>query len=140
MSLSSRPGYRDQSEQRGKPVRRIAAVLVLVISLPALAQDAGVRIMGGYITGKDFMDMDGLEKRAYVAGVLEGMLLAPAFGAKNEDMDWFLACTAEVGVEDFRKHMFDYIRSRDELWNNRSPAKMYRAARDICLARAKKKP
>ena len=121
-------------------MRRIAAALVLLVSLPVLAQDSGVRIMGGYVGGREFMDMDGLEKRAYVAGILEGMLLAPAFGAKNEDMDWFLACTAEVGVEDFRKHIFEYVRTRDDLWNNRSPAKVYRAVREICLARAKKKP
>ena len=121
-------------------MRRLAAALVLLIAMPVLAQDSGVRIMGGYLTGKDFMDMDGLEKRAYVAGLLEGMFLAPAFGAKNEDMDWFLTCTAEVGVEDFRKSIFEYIRTRDDLWANRSPAKMYRAVRELCLAKAKKKP
>lgn len=116
----------------------IAAAL-LVFATAASAQEAkpSPRIMGGYVSGREYMDMDGLEKSAYVRGLFDGIFLAPAFGAKNEDVDWLLACTGQVGIDEFRRYMFEHIRQRDDLWANRSPAKMYRAVRDLCQAKAK---
>ena len=118
----------------------LAAFCLVVMTAAAHAQQAkpAPRIVGGYVSGREYMDMDGMEKLAYLRGLFDGMFLAPAFGAANEDVDWLLACTGEVGIEDFRRHLFEYVRTRDELWNNRSPVKAFRAVRDLCAQRAKK--
>ena len=116
-------------------------LLVLLLLLPAAGsaqEERKIRIMGGYITGREYMDMDGLEKKAYIRGLLDGLLLAPGFGAKEEDMEWFLACTKGLDITEVRKHLYEYIRTRNELWDNPNAAKSFRAVRDLCVERAGK--
>lgn len=114
----------------------IVALLVAFVS-PVWGQEAptGPRIVGGYVTGRGYVDMDGLEKKAYLMGLLEGMFLAPAFGGREENMKWLLDCTKDVGLTDFRRYLFEYIMKRDELMENQSPLKAYRAVRDLCGSR-----
>ncbi len=113
--------------------RVLIALLVAAFALPAWSQEAPpVRIVGGYLSGKGYMDMDGLEKRAYLMGLLEGMFLAPAFGAPEISEKWLLDCTNQVGLNDFRSYLFQYILKRDELHENRSPLKAYRAIKALC--------
>ncbi|MFO0996128.1 MAG: hypothetical protein U1F33_05540 [Alphaproteobacteria bacterium] len=114
-------------------------VLLILLPIAAFSQDERkTRIMGGYVTGREYMDMDGLEKKAYIRGLLDGMLLAPAFGAKEEDMEWFVACTKGLDITDIRKYLYEYIRSRSDLWDNPNAAKSFRAMRDLCIERARK--
>lgn len=121
--------------------RRLIAALVLAIALAAPAgaeeQPTDIRIHGGFISGREFMDMDGLQKKYYVAGLIEGMMLAPAFGTPEENMEWFHACTLEINLKEMRRYLFNYILERDDLWPNRNPAKMYRAIRELCQAHFK---
>lgn len=93
-----------------------------------------VRIHGGYVAGVEYLDMDGLQKKAYVKGLVEGMLLAPAFGAPEENMLWLYDCTNEMDIDEVRKLLFDYIKDRHDLWENRNPAKSFRALSKACLA------
>lgn len=113
--------------------RALIALVLATLALPAWSQEAPpVRIVGGYVTGKGYMDMDGLEKKAYLMGLLEGMFLAPAFGAPEVSEKWLLDCTAQVGLNDFRTYLFQYILKRDELHDNQSPLKAYRAIKALC--------
>lgn len=120
-------------------MRRWLLVLLLLLPVAASAQEERkIRILGGYVTGREYMDMDGLEKKAYIRGLLDGLLLAPGFGAKEEDMEWFHACTKGLDVADVRKYLYEYIRSRTDLWDNPNAAKSFRAVRDLCIERAGK--
>lgn len=122
-------------------MRRAAIIALLaLLTLPARADDTpppkedapATKIVGGYVTGKGYMDMDGLEKRAYLMGLFEGMFLAPAFGAPEISEKWLLDCTAQVSLNDFRSYLFQYILKRDELHENQSPLKAYRAVKALC--------
>ena len=123
----------------------LAAALLTVLTIAAptalqAAEDsdkAPVRIQGGYVSGVQYMDMDGLTKKAYVSGLIEGMLLAPAFGAPEENMEWFYVCTQEIGLNEIRKLLFEYIKDDHDLWKNQNPAKNFRAIYQACLARVK---
>jgi hypothetical protein len=124
-----------------KSVKRlIASALVLAVvcvGAPAWAQDEDsdrIRIHGGYVAGVEYLDMDGLQKKAYVKGLIEGMLLAPAFGAPEESMLWLYDCTNELDIGEIRKLLFDYIKGRHDLWENRNPAKNFRAISQACIA------
>jgi hypothetical protein len=120
--------------------RSIASALLLAAACAAAsawAQDEDsdrIRIHGGYIAGVEYLDMDGLQKKAYVKGLVEGMLLAPAFGAPEESMLWLYDCTNEMDIDEVRKLLFDYIKDRHDLWENRNPAKSFRAISQACLA------
>ena len=120
-----------------------ALLAALALAIPATARAAGdetqdgrIRIQGGYVSGREYLDMDGLTKKAYVSGLIEGMLLAPAFGAPEQDMEWFYTCTNEIGLKDLRKVLYEYIKDDHDLWDNRNPAKAFRAIYQACLAHA----
>jgi hypothetical protein len=113
--------------------RALIVLFIATIALPAWSQEVPPpRIVGGYVTGKGYMDMDGLEKKAYLMGLLEGMFLAPAFGAPEISEKWLLDCTNQVGLNDIRSYLFQYILRRDELHENQSPLKAYRAIKALC--------
>ncbi|MBT5414187.1 MAG: hypothetical protein HOH66_18045 [Rhodospirillaceae bacterium] len=121
-----------------------AFLAVLFLTAPSAAsaaegasQDGTIRIHGGYVSGVQYMDMDGLTKKAYISGLIEGMLLAPAFGAPNENMEWFYVCTQEIGLNEIRKLLFEYIKNDYDLWENQNPAKNFRAIYQACLERVK---
>lgn len=119
----------------------LLTILTIAVPIPLQAADDGdkepVRIQGGYVSGAQYMDMDGLTKKAYVSGLIEGMLLAPAFGAPEENMEWFYVCTQEIGLNEIRKLLFEYIKDDYDLWENQNPAKNFRAIYQACLARVK---
>lgn len=129
-------------------MRRIslAAAILAALSLAAPtapkaaddeSNDGRIQIHGGYVSGVQYMDMDGLQKKAYISGLLEGMLLAPAFGAPDENMEWFYVCTKEMGLNEIRQLLFEYIKTNYDLWENRNPAKSFRAIYQACLERVK---
>ncbi len=133
--------------------RRSVAAFVLAVAFAAAPGDAlgeapgevdrgpgSIRVHGGYVTGSEYLDMNGLEKRAYIGGLIDGMLLAPAFGGDEDRMAWFLECTAEMKRNEIRSALFNYINARGELWDNANPAKMYRAIDEACRKRAKTGP
>lgn len=95
-------------------------------------QDDGTKIPGGFTSGRDYVDMPGLQKNAYVAGLMDGMILAPAFGGDVERMEWFLACTDRIGVAEMRDAINDYMFAHSDEWRSRNPAKFYRAIAERC--------
>src|SRR5690606_35256383 len=60
-------------------------------------------------TLRDYVSMGGLQKKAFVSGLLEGLLLAPAFGADETRMEWFLSCTTELDRIEMRARINDYV-------------------------------
>lgn len=129
-------------------MRAIAAWLAVaaVVAGTAVAQDeapapegseadqSGPTIPGGFTSGRKYVDMTGREKAAYVSGLMDGMLLAPAFGGNVDRMEWFLACTEAVGVSDMRGAINDYMFEHTDDWDTRNPAKYYRAIVGRCRA------
>jgi hypothetical protein len=110
----------------------IAATMIPAAPLFAETSSTGPRIHGGFVTGNQYRDMTGIQKRSYVAGLLDGMLLAPAFGGSEDRMQWFLVCTRRLGVIKLRGAINTYIRDHDESHYRKSAADMYRAIRAAC--------
>ncbi len=112
---------------------------LLIPASPSFAESsyAGRRIHGGFITGNQYRDMTGIQKRSYVAGLLDGMLLAPAFGGSEDQMQWFLVCTQRLGVIKLRGAINSYIRNHSETHDRKSAADMYHAIQRACRESAK---
>lgn len=98
------------------------------------SEGEGIKIPGGFASGREYVDMTGRQKTAYVTGLLDGMLLAPAFGGDLDRMEWFLACTEAVGVPDMRDAINDYIFDNSDRWDFANPAYFYRAIVARCEA------
>lgn len=122
-------------------MRAIAATMALaMLAAAAMAEQGGqaeeqgdgTKIPGGFTSGRDYVDMPGRSKSAYVSGLMDGMVLAPAFGGDIDRMEWFLACTEMVGVSEMRDAINDYMFAHSDEWENRNPAKFYRAIAERC--------
>jgi hypothetical protein len=100
---------------------------------PARAR-AKTFIHGGFVSGKAYLDMPNLRKVAYVTGLLEGMFLAPKLGGDPKRMRWLALCTDAIGRRGVRDMLERYLLDKDRTWNNRNPAKMYRAIAAGCRA------
>jgi hypothetical protein len=91
-------------------------------------------------TVNDYVAMGGLDKKAFVSGLLEGMLLAPAFGGQESRMQWFLSCTAVHDRLEMRAKLNAFVMAHNELWPETSPVPYFRAVADACTAWANQRP
>ncbi len=116
------------------PVRAFlaASIIAVILASPSGAAGEKVRIHGGFVTGNQFRDMTGLQKKMYVAGLLDGMLLAPAFGGTEARMQWLHACTQRFGVIAMRAAIIEYYRNPAVDGDRKSAVHMYRAIRGAC--------
>ena len=64
---------------RGHMKRLLPLIALVFVTVSANQQT--VKISPGFFNGKDFLDMSDTEKRAYVTGEINGMLVSPFFGA-----------------------------------------------------------
>ncbi len=107
--------------------------IVLVLAAPGPVT-ARTPIPGGFVSGQAYLDMPNLRKIAYVTGLLDGMFLAPVFGGTVARQAWFGLCIDALGRTGIRDILVRRLRANERTWNNRNPAKMYRAIRAGCRA------
>ena len=106
-------------------------IIVLALAAPASAKTP---IHGGFVSGQAYLDMPNLRKIAYVTGLLDGMFLAPVFGGTVARQAWFGLCIDALGRTGIRDILVRRLRADTKTWDNRNPAKMYRAIRAGCRA------
>jgi len=109
----------------------VCGIALLTAATPARAKTL---IQGGYVSGKAYLDMPNLRKIAYVTGLLEGMFLAPKLGGDRARMRWLAHCTESIGRRGVRDVIEHYLLEKNRTWDNRNPAKMYRAIAIGCRA------
>jgi hypothetical protein len=112
----------------------LAIALAAGIVLPPSAARAKTLIQGGFVSGKAYLDLPNLRKIAYVTGLLEGMFLAPKLGGDPKRIRWLTVCADNLGRRGMRDVIESYLVERHRTWNNRNPAKMYRAVASGCRA------
>src|ERR1044072_6039494 len=91
-------------------MKRLLAGLALITVVNANQQTA--KISPGFFSGKDYLDMSDTEKRAYVTGEINGMLVAPFFGAPEENLAWLKTCSAKISDEDLAALLTRFIRDQ----------------------------
>jgi len=69
-------------------MKRLLPLLALLAFVTVYANQQRVKISPGFFTGKDYLDMSDTEQRAYTTGEINGMLVAPFFGAPEENLNW----------------------------------------------------
>jgi hypothetical protein len=97
----------------------IAVILIACTSNYTHSQKATVYISDGFMKGQDYLDMDAAQKRAYAMGVVNGMLLAPAFDAPEEKVDWLRTCAVNMSDEQVAAILTKYLRDNPAQWHYR---------------------
>ena len=108
-----------------------ATVFVSLVSLSGFGQQK-VTISRGFFTGKDYLDMSDTEKRAYVTGEINGMLVAPFFGAPEERLQWLKSCTSNLSDEQTAAIVTNYINEQPNRLNESLNVLTFTALRTAC--------
>jgi hypothetical protein len=94
-------------------------------------QQQTVKISPGFFTARDYLEMSDTEKRAYVTGQMNGMLVAPFFGAPEENLTWLKTCSAKMSDEQLASLLTRYIRDQPNPQQNLNVV-TFTALRDAC--------
>jgi len=114
-------------------LRQIAVIgLVLLVLAPIVHSEEGVLIHNGFLTGKDYLEMSSSQQKAYAAGVTNGMLLAPLFGAPKERLTWFESCVTGMTDIQVGAILKKYLENNPGRWHESSHITMYSAMLNAC--------
>jgi hypothetical protein len=113
-------------------MKRLVAIFALLICMNGYASQQQVRISRGFFTGKDYFDMSDTEKRAYATGAINGMLVAPFFGAPEERVAWLKTCTANLSDEQTAAILTTYLNNQPGQLTMSLNVLTFNALRDAC--------
>ena len=112
-------------------MKRLLPLAALLAFVSVYANQKTVSIAPGFFTGKDYLDMSDNERRAYSTGAINGMLVAPFFGAPDEKVNWLKTCSAKLSDEEIAEILTKYIREQNQL-NYSLNVLAFNAMRDAC--------
>src|SRR5687767_15822386 len=120
-----------------KRLMPLAAILAVVVAAlftltSVYANQQRVSIGPGYFTGKDYLDMGDTERRAYATGAINGMLVAPFFGAPEDNVNWLKSCTVKMSDEEIAAILTRYIREQESQLNFNLNVLTFNALRNAC--------
>ena len=113
-------------------MKRLILILTLLMCVDSYASQQRVTISRGFFTGKDYFEMSDTEKRAYATGAINGMLVAPFFGAPDERMSWLKTCTAKLSDEQTASILSNYIGNDSNQLNMSLNVVTFNALKDAC--------
>jgi hypothetical protein len=111
--------------------RILIVIALLTLTTPHPAQQT-VSIGRGFFTGKDYFEMSETEKRAYATGAINGMLVAPFFGAQPERLSWLKSCTGDMSDELTASIISNYINSDSNRMNMSLNVLTFTALKEAC--------
>lgn len=113
-------------------MKRLLPLIALVTFITVYANQQTVKISPGFFSGKDYLEMSDTEKRAYVTGQINGMLVAPFFGAPEENLNWIKSCSSKMSDEDLAAILSRYIRDQPGQMQTNLNVVTFNALREAC--------
>ena len=112
-------------------MKYLLALIALILAVNVYANQQTVKISPGFFTAKDYLDMTDTERRAYVTGQVNGMLVAPFFGAPENNLSWLKTCSSKMSDEQLASVLTRYIRDQPNQEQNLNVV-TFAALRDAC--------
>lgn len=113
-------------------MKRLLPLIALVAVITVYANQQTVKISPGFFNGKDYLDMSDTEKRAYVTGEINGMLVAPFFGAPEENLNWLKTCSSKISDEELAAILSRFIRDQPGQMQTNLNVVTFNALREAC--------
>ncbi|HEX6718742.1 MAG TPA: hypothetical protein VF088_16670 [Pyrinomonadaceae bacterium] len=113
-------------------MKLLLPLIALVAFVCVYANQQTVKISPGFFTAKDYLDMSDTERRAYVTGEINGMLVAPFFGAPEENLNWLKTCSGKMSDEQLADVLVRFIRDQPNQMQSNLNVVTYTALRDVC--------
>jgi hypothetical protein len=113
-------------------MKHLLPLIALAAFVTVYANQQRVKISPGFFTGKDYLDMGDTEKRAYATGEINGMLVAPFFGAPEENLGWLKTCTGKLSDEELASIVTRFIRDTPDQMQANLNVVTFNAVREAC--------
>ena len=113
-------------------MKSLFLLIALVAVVTVYARQQTVKISPGFFTGADYLDMTDTEKRAYVTGEINGMLVAPFFGAPEANLNWLKTCSGKMSDEQLATTLTHYIRDQSNQMQQNLNVVTFTALREAC--------
>src|SRR5215203_5344656 len=113
-------------------MKRLLPLITLIAVASVYSSQQTVKISPGFFTGKDYLDMSDTEQRAYATGGVNGMLVAPFFGAPEENLNWLKTCSAKMADEQIASILTRYIRTQPNQLEANLNIVTFNAMREAC--------
>jgi hypothetical protein len=113
-------------------MRRLLPLIALIAVATVYGSQQKVAISGGFFTGKDYLEMTDTERRAHVTGAINGMLVAPFFGAPQENLEWLKTCTSRMSDEQLATVLANHIKDQPSNLQLQLNVVTFNAVREAC--------
>lgn len=113
-------------------MRRLLPLIALIAFATVYGSQQKVAISGGFFTGKDYLEMTDTERRAHVTGAINGMLVAPFFGAPQANLDWLKTCTNRMSDEQLAAVVANHIKDQPNNLMLQLNVVTFNAIREAC--------
>src|SRR5689334_4714452 len=112
-------------------MKYLLVLLALIVAVSVYANQQTVKISPGFFTAKDYLDMSDTERRAYITGQINGMLVAPFFGAPEQNLTWLKTCSSKMSDEELSSLLIRYIHDQPNEQQNLNVV-TFTALREAC--------
>jgi len=113
-------------------MKRLLSLIALLAFVTVYANQQRVKISPGFFTGKEYLEMSDTERRAYVTGDINGMLVAPFFGAPEENLNWLKTCTGKMSDEELASIVTKFIHEQPDQMQANLNVVTFNAVREAC--------
>ena len=113
-------------------MRYLLALIALIAAINVYTTQQTIKISPGFFTGKEYLEMSDTERRAYVTGDINGMLVAPFFGAPEENLNWLKTCTGKMSDEELASIVTKFIHEQPDQMQANLNVVTFNAVREAC--------
>jgi MFS-type transporter involved in bile tolerance (Atg22 family) len=117
-------------------MKRSILALFALLAISGLSQQ-GISVKNGFLTAEEFTHMNDQSQHDYAMGVVDGMLLAPLFGAPHDWKDGqkigaFGDCITGMSSRQVAAIISKFVRDHPERWNESMHAVAFAAMTQAC--------
>ena len=109
-----------------------ALIFLFVVAGPA--QHNSLVVKDGFLTAQDYLNLPTAQQLGYATGVIDGMLIAPLFGAPDNGAQLQLLGRCVTGMRDTQVHAIldKFLKDHPERWNDPMHAVAFAAMNEAC--------
>jgi len=115
-------------------------ILLLCLALCCAAIDAAaptpsVFIHHGFYTGNLYRNLPEVDRRLYVDGVIDGLMMSPLLGVQKSNLAWLESCVTGMQDDQAEAIINQYLVAHPEKWDSDMEILVFLAIQDACAAR-----
>ncbi len=107
-------------------------IAFLLINQPAYSSTNNISYKGGFINGNEYLSLSSDGKVKYAIGFIDGLLIAPLFGAPMERLTWLEQCTAGMNSKQIVAILEKYLTDNPEKWHKPMNGLSLKALKKSC--------